>query len=90
MADVVPIKITVVDQKGTCVAKHKVGDEFVCDGFTPAGVCVEAFHALYPSLWNMFLGGSFPWADEDGAVRIVCPDGKNPVTFELRPIKEQE
>ena len=84
MAEMIPIKLTVVSHKGTCVAQHKVGDEFLCDGLTPQGVCVEAFHALYPSLWTMIMGGSFPWADEDGALRIVCPDANNPVLFELR------
>ncbi len=41
-------------------------------------------------MWTMMVGGSFPWAEADGALRIVCPDGGNPVTFELRPVKAGE
>ena len=35
------ITIKVISQKGTCVAGHKVGDEFKCAGVTPEGLCVR-------------------------------------------------
>lgn len=91
MADLYDVKLTVVSQEGTCVAGHKVGDEFVCPVLTtPAGVCVEAFHALYPSLWTLMVGGSFPWSGDPDTVRIACPDHGNPVMFELRRVRPEE
>ena len=38
----------VVSQKGTCVAGHNVGDEFVIGDTTPPGLCSWAFHTLFP------------------------------------------
>lgn len=45
MADVMA---RVISQKGTCVAGHKVGDEFAVGQLTPSGMCPWAFYTLFP------------------------------------------
>jgi uncharacterized repeat protein (TIGR04076 family) len=79
-----PITIKVISQKGTCVAGHKVGDEFKCAGVTPEGLCVYAFDSMFSFLSTLMFGGEFFWSDDKDAVEVACPDADNPVVFELR------
>lgn len=86
MAEMYPVKLKVVSQKGTCVAEHKVGDEFECTGMTPGGICLVAFNSLFPTLWTLMFGGSFPWSQDPDSEMVACPDAENPVVFELRRV----
>ena len=88
MADMHKVKIKVVSQKGTCVAGHKVGDEFETIGMTPAGVCLPAFNAMFPSVWALMFGGKFPWSQDPDGETVACPDAANPVVFELKRVRE--
>ena len=89
MADRYDVAIKVISQNGYCANGHKVGDEWVIkDDVTTGGICLEAFHALFPQLWTLIFNGSFPWSDDLDTVQVTCPDGKNPVTFELRRLKK--
>jgi len=90
MADMYPVKLTVVSQKGHCAAGHKVGDEFESSGMTPGGICLTAFNALFPAMWTLMFGGSFPWSKNPDAERVACPDAENPVVFELQRIRPRE
>ena len=86
------ISIKVISQKGVCLGKHKVGDEWVMkgneDGWkTPAGICMFAFSAIFPSIQLLMFGGSFPWQNNPDIWPAPCPDSKNPVVFELKRIK---
>ena len=78
----------VISQKGTCVAGHKVGDEFETSGTTPAGLCLFAFSSLLPTLTPLMFGGQFFWSKDKDAAEAVCPDAANPVVFELRRIRK--
>jgi uncharacterized repeat protein (TIGR04076 family) len=89
MADMYPVKLKVVSQKGTCAAGHKVGDEFETQGMTPDGICLVAFHSLFPALWSLMFGGSFPWSKEAEAEMVACPDAENPVVFEVRRVQPE-
>ena len=73
-----------ISQKGTCVAGHKVGDEFVIGQETPYGMCSWAFCTLFPFAEVLQFGGSFPWEDDPSKATVACPDPANPVVFELR------
>ena len=77
------VVIKVISQKGICHAGHKVGDEWVVSRGTPAGICLGAFHTLYPSLFTLIIGAQMWGADPDASV-IACPDSKNPVFFEMK------
>ncbi|TET57560.1 MAG: TIGR04076 family protein [Dehalococcoidia bacterium] len=74
----------VISQKGTCTAKHRVGDEFVIGQGTPANLCSWAFYSLFPFAQVLQFGGSFPWEQDRNKAIVVCPDAENPVVFELR------
>lgn len=74
----------IISQKGTCVAGHKVGDEFVIGEETPSGMCSWAFCTLFPFAEVLQFGGSFPWEDEPNKATVACPDPANAVVFEVR------
>ena len=74
----------VISQKGTCVAGHRVGDEFVVGQKAPPGMCSWAFYSLFPSAEVLQFDGSFPWEADPDKTTIACPDPENPVVFELR------
>ena len=77
--------ITVVDQKGTCAAGHKKGQQFIYEGKLP-DMCPSAWYAIYPYLRILQFGGNLPWEKESEAY-IACPDHKNPVVFKLVRVK---
>ena len=81
MADVIA---KVISQKGTCVAQHKVGDEFVIGEKTPPNLCSWAFYSLFPFAQVLQFGGSFPWEQDRNKTTVACPDPADPVVFELR------
>lgn len=74
----------VISRKGTCTAKHRVGDEFVIGQATPTNLCSWAFYSLFPFAQVLQFGGSFPWEQDRNKAIVACPDDKNPVVFELR------
>ena len=74
--------VTVHQTKGGCDAGHEVGDRWEFGRCTPAGMCGEAYHAMYPVLHGLMLtGGRYegPAADE---TFVSCPDG-GWVTFRI-------
>ena len=89
MADEVRVVATVVSQKGTCDARHQVGDEFDVSGLTPSGLCPYAFYTMFPFLTGLLYGGTFPWEQDPDRSSVACPDAANPVVFELRRMREQ-
>lgn len=88
--DYYKIKIKVTSQKGKCVVGHKVGDEFETSGLTPPGMCIFAFSSILPSLTPLMFGGQFFWSKDKDVTEVVCPDGDNPVVFELRRVRKDE
>ena len=89
MAESYDLVIEVVSQRGTCAAEHKVGDKWaIIRNKTPEGMCISAYNALYPYAMALMFGGSFPWQTESDVSRVACPDGENPVIFELRRLRK--
>jgi uncharacterized repeat protein (TIGR04076 family) len=88
MAERYKISIRVASKKGTCAQEHKVGDHWIVDKKTPAGMCLSAFNTLFPSLRVLMFGGSFPWRSDPDVTTVACPDAANPVVFELRRLRE--
>lgn len=81
MSDVIA---EVISQKGTCSARHKVGDKFIIGQQTVPNLCSWAFCSLCPFAEVLQFGGSFPWENEQNKTTVACPDPENPVVFELR------
>jgi uncharacterized repeat protein (TIGR04076 family) len=85
------LKITVKSQRGECAFKYKEGDVFwVRGGASPEGLCMTALAALMPAISVLSVGGSFPWEPDPDSTCRACPDGDNPVVFEVRRIAESE
>jgi len=88
MAETYDVVVRVISQKGTCAAEHKVGDQWVIERKTPAGICLSAFNNLLPNARVLRFGGSFPWEDDPDKTTVACPDAANPVVFELRRVRK--
>jgi uncharacterized repeat protein (TIGR04076 family) len=88
MAEWYQVKAEIISQKGHCHAGHKVGDQFIIGDVAPTGPCAWAFYTLFPFVSGLQSGGSFPWEKDPDETTVACPDGENPVVFELRRIKK--
>ena len=79
------IAIRVISREGTCTCGHKAGDEWIIRDYkSPEGICLYALNAIMPFVWTLAFGGTLPWEKDPDAAVAVCPDGDNPVTFEIR------
>ena len=67
---------------------HKVGDEWVVGDRTPEGICIYAFDSLLPFITPLMFGGAFPWEKDPDVTTAACPDGQNPVLFEIRRVRD--
>ncbi|MGE5654236.1 MAG: TIGR04076 family protein [Bacillota bacterium] len=76
------VKVTVLSQKGHCSAGHHVGDSWMIDQHTPAGICFSGFCSLLPWVQMLRFDGQTAWD-----VEIPCPDHENPVIFRLEKVK---
>jgi uncharacterized repeat protein (TIGR04076 family) len=74
-----PWQITcrVIKQQGTCAAGHKVGDE------ARGKICISALYSMIPKVYAMMHNARFPWLKDQCVATHTCPDGWNPVMFEL-------
>ena len=88
MAQSYKVSIKVVSQKGSCEAGHKVGDQWIVGDKTPEGLCAFAFNALMPAITPLMYGAAYPWEKDPDKTTVACPDGQNPVLFELRRLPE--
>lgn len=69
----------VVAKTGLCRAMHEVGQQFIVNGYhTPQGLCIEAFHNMYPLLFAGRIGCDFTQlGSENEDMRIFnCPTGE--------------
>jgi len=83
------VEAVVKSQKGKCSFGHKVGDKIVFDGKTVKGdICYSALMVLMPKVYAMRFGAVFPWAEDKDVIFNACPDGENPVVFEIRRVKK--
>lgn len=85
------VKVVVTKQEGHCELGHKVGDSWIFDeGKTPAGLCTFALGSFLSRLHILEFGGALPWRENPDSIRAACPDGPNPVWFELYRIREDK
>ncbi len=79
------IEATVIRQEGTCAFHHKVGDRVVFDGTGIQGrICWSALYSMISKIHAMLYGAQFPWTKDPDIATHACPDGYNPVIFELK------
>ena len=79
--------VKVISQKGNCAMGHKVGDEIIIseDGIN-GKICIHALYSMLPKVFAMMYGAEFPWVKNGEKPKHACPDGKNPVIFELEKL----
>lgn len=88
MSEVYDIVARVIKQEGTCGAGHKVEDEVFFDGSSVKGkICLTALYSMVAKVYAMRYGAYFPWLEDQNVCTHACPDGYNPVIFELRRVK---
>lgn len=84
------LEITVIKRKGRCSVDHREGDTFRIRRYkTPDGLCLSAFHAIWPPARTMLLGGAHPWDEDPDETTVACPDPDNAVVFKIRRIKKK-
>ena len=74
---------TVTDLKGTCRARHRIGQRFELNCYDTGGLCGFFYHDLYPYLLGLQYGAVFPWWGDQKVVEIECPDPYNKLVVTL-------
>jgi uncharacterized repeat protein (TIGR04076 family) len=77
------VKMQIISIAGGCPNDHQVGEEYLVENLTPAGICLGSFSACLPYLTALRFGASFPWEQEEGTITIGCPDHVNQVVWRL-------
>jgi len=86
------ILVRVISQKGTCAAGHEAGDELTFDWDTneiKGRICLHALYSIMPKVYALAHGADIAFAvarDGSRVARHACPDGYNPVVFELEKL----
>jgi uncharacterized repeat protein (TIGR04076 family) len=86
------VRVKVISQEGHCSAGHEVGDEVVFDWDTheiQGRICLHALYSVIPKIYALAHDGNVSFAvSEEGrrVARHACPDGYNPVIFELEKL----
>ncbi|MBN1478069.1 TIGR04076 family protein [Candidatus Sumerlaeota bacterium] len=83
MAQASPVRMRIISIAGKCPNGHQVGEEYLVQSKTPAGICLGSFSACIPYLTALRFGASFPWEDEEGVITLGCPDHINQVVWRL-------
>jgi uncharacterized repeat protein (TIGR04076 family) len=78
------VVIRLVSNSRPCHNGHQVGDEWVFNYNTPAGLCSLAYNAIYPAILTLRYGGRFPWQEDPDVILLACPDSEVHNVFELR------
>ncbi len=96
MAKPAKVVMKVVSVKGTCEAKHQVGQEYDLSGDVtiglsgkPGAICPALYIAAYPNFRALKFGGSLPWEQDPDIAHVCCTDPFNPVVVQLRRIREE-
>lgn len=80
--------LRVVSQKGGCHLHHKPGDEIiVSENGIDGKICIHTLYSILPKAFAILYGAKFPWLKDSENPRHACPDGENPVIFELERIE---
>jgi len=63
---------------------HKIGDEIlITENEVQGKICISALYSMLPKVYAMMYNGRFSWLKNQCVATHACPDGYNPVMFEL-------
>ncbi len=78
------IVVEVISIKGECGAGHKVGDKIIFENDQVKGkFCFSAMYSMIPKIFAMKYEANFPWLKNKNVATHACPDGQNPVIFQI-------
>lgn len=84
------VEVRVVEQSGTCVFGHKVGDLACFDGWGIEGrICWHSLCSMMYKIHGFLYGASYPWLKDTDTARHPCPDDANPVIYEIWRFKTE-
>ncbi len=85
------MEIEVVQAKGHCAYKYKVGDTWQVRGLRCIdGFCGAAWHTAFPALFALNFGAKFFFMENPDSINTVaCPDGGN-IVFKVSRKKSNE
>jgi uncharacterized repeat protein (TIGR04076 family) len=71
------LEIEVKESSGKCFYKYQVGDKVTVQGLKlPEGFCGAAYHMLFPILFGMNFGATYPFMENPDSIdTATCPDG---------------
>jgi uncharacterized repeat protein (TIGR04076 family) len=83
--------ISVEEVKGKCFYSYQEGDTFEVSGLrTIEGFCGAAYHTIFPVLFALNFGATYPFEDNVNSLSTVtCPDGGN-IRFRVTRAEEKE
>jgi uncharacterized repeat protein (TIGR04076 family) len=83
------VLVKVISQEGHCATGHGVGNEVLFDWDTSeirGKICLHALYSMLPKVYALAHGADVAFAVNNEGERVArhaCPDGYNPVIFEL-------
>lgn len=86
------VKAIVVSQKGHCAAGHVIDDEITFDWNThkiQGRICLHALYSVLPKIYALAHGADVAFVKRKDGSKVAhhsCPDGYNPVIFELKVV----
>lgn len=83
--------IEVVEAKGKCFYKYKVGDKWDIKGLKCIPeFCGAAWHVAFPALFALNFGAKFQFMDNQNSIdTVTCPDGGN-IVFKITRKEEKK
>jgi len=78
------VLVEVASVAGKCKYHRKVGQVYDLALLAPCGMCLDAFHAVYPYALSLLYGAKFRWMKDLDSVIAQCPNPHGSVTMEIR------
>ena len=87
MFDVVSIKL--VGGDGPCDIGLIPGTEWVVSEGCPEGLCTLAYNAMFPMIFALQSGGTFPWQEDPDISFASCPNPNVNNVYEIRRLPKK-
>lgn len=71
------LKLTVTNVFGHCYHGYKEGEEIILEDFThaPKHFCLGLAEVLFPVIYALSWGATFPFRENQRSLLVTCPDG---------------
>lgn len=71
------LRLTVINVFGHCYHGYKQGEEIILEDFThpPKYFCLGLAEVLFPVIYALSWGATFPFMENQRSLLVTCPDG---------------